>query len=76
MACSYLYNKNVYIRCLFVVFAPDLVIPPSVFGGKNGFVRGMESEPLATFSLQVGNLPAGMFPSHISALEIVQARTK
>jgi hypothetical protein len=39
MAYSRLYNKNVYIRCLFVVFAPNLMIPPNIFDGRDGFAR-------------------------------------
>jgi hypothetical protein len=40
MVYSHLYSKNVYIRYLFVVFAPDLMIPPSVFDGRDGFAKG------------------------------------
>jgi hypothetical protein len=39
MAYSRLYNRNVYICYLFVVFAHDLMIPPNVFDGRNGFAR-------------------------------------
>jgi len=37
MACSCICSINVCIHCLFVLFAPNLMIPPSVFDGKDGF---------------------------------------
>jgi hypothetical protein len=58
-----------------VVFAPpfNFMIPPSVFGGRDGFVRRHGIRLLATLSLQVGSLFVGMLPSQIGVLEKVQA---
>ncbi len=39
MAYSRFCSINVCICCLFVVFALDLVIPPNIFGGKDGFAK-------------------------------------
>ncbi len=39
MACSRLCSRNVCIRCFFVVFASDLMIPPSVFNGRDDFAK-------------------------------------
>lgn len=40
------------------------------------WLGGMEARPLTILSLQVGSLPASVFPSQIGALDIVQARAK
>jgi hypothetical protein len=37
MAYSCFCSINVCIHCLFMVFAPDFMIPPNVFRGRDGF---------------------------------------
>jgi hypothetical protein len=69
MAYSHLYNINVCIRYLFVVFAPDFMIPPNVFDGRDGFARRHAIR--TSCHSRLGAYSQGLLPSQIGALEIV-----
>jgi hypothetical protein len=59
-----------------VVFALNLMIPPNVFDGRDGFVRRHGIRAFCNSLAPSWELIAGMLPSQIDVLETIQAWVK
>ncbi len=82
MACFCLYNSNVCIHCFFVVFAPNLMIPPNVFDDKDGFARrhGIRTSrhsliPGWELTCKITPIPYWHFGNSTSTSEMTKLRT-